>query len=102
MYASTLWEFLRQADGTHVDSGGALVDDIFIWMHYEERLLHYIDDIIAFHRTLNFTPECSHHKAELLDVTVCKENYSLITDLFVKLCHPLTLQDRHSLKPSNE
>ena len=52
---------------------------------------HLIDHMNSFHRAIKFTSEYSTTETHFLDVVICKEENSLITDLFVKPT------DKHSI-----
>ena len=61
------------------------IDDVFfIWTSDENSLGSFTNHINSFHRTIKFTSEVSHHEAHFLDVTIRKEEDTLITDLYSK------------------
>ncbi|XP_072026492.1 uncharacterized protein [Amphiura filiformis] len=61
------------------------IDDVFfIWTREEDSLHTFLNHVNSFHRTIKFTSELSHHQVNFLDVTIRKENDSLVTDLYTK------------------
>ena len=60
-------------------------DDVFmLWQHGEEELKKYLDTINCYHPTIKFTAEYTRPKINILDVTVMKKGYQLVTDLYLK------------------
>ncbi|XP_072042799.1 uncharacterized protein [Amphiura filiformis] len=61
------------------------IDDVFsIWTREEDSLHTILAHVNSFYRTIKFTSELSHHQVNFLDVTIRKENDSLVTDLYTK------------------
>ena len=55
-----------------------------LWQHGEEELKKYLDTINCYHPTIKFTAEYTRPKINILDVTVMKKGYQLVTDLYLK------------------
>ena len=78
------------------------IDDIFaLWMHGEETLKEFIDDLNIAHFTIKFTSEWSYTQIPFLDTLVSVKDGALSTDLHIKKTDtqlpPLALLRQQSL-----
>ena len=59
-------------------------DVVMLWQHGEQELKKYLDTLNYYHLTIKFTAEYTKPKVNILDVTVMKKGYQLVTDLYLK------------------
>jgi hypothetical protein len=78
------------------------IDDIFmVWLHSEESLFTFLENLNSFHPTIKFTSCHSYTEVNFLDLTVINKDNTLITKnyhkptdantyLHYKSCHPIS------------